>query len=234
METKYGAEQGHYREMDTLTTLAFFYPTKAAFFQKELGNYIVLSQRQHFDPFSVQGSYAGALGIPQFMPTSYLYYGVTYSQDKKKADLFENQDDAIMSVANFLMQNGWERDIPVAVEAKVIGNQYKSIIKTDSRKPLNPKLNLEELANYKVYSDDPNDSRMNGYWKANLMLFKGDKPEYWLGFVNFYVLTQYNNSDQYAMTAYFLGKELQRSYREYLDIKAKSVKNNTSKGQPGG
>lgn len=222
METQYGKKQGTFNVLDTLMTLAFYYPPKRTFFQKELGNFLILTHQFHLDLYSLKGSYAGALGIPQFMPSSYLAYAVSYSPSKKP-NLFINLDDAIVSVANFLMQQGWERDEPIAVEAKVLGEKYQAILKKDSRKPQQPTLNLEDLAEYQVYSDDPQDSRINGYWKANLMQFKNEKPEYWLGFQNFHVLTLYNNSDQYAMSAFQLGKTIQKAYRDYLSSKAKGI-----------
>ena len=222
IETKYGQEQGTYNALNTLVTLAFYYPPKAKFFQKELGAFIVLSHQNHFNPFAIRSSYAGALGIPQFMPSSYLDYGVGYP-NLFKANLFSNPKDAILSVANFLMQKGWENDQPIAVSAKLVGKNYESLVKQDANKPIEPSLNLENFAEKGVYDNDANDSRINPYWRANLMKFAGEKPEYWLGFNNFYVLTQYNNSDLYAMTVFELGKVLQKEYRSYLDSQAKKV-----------
>lgn len=220
IETKYGVKQGEFPALDTLITLSFYYPPKATFFQNELQSFILLSRIHGFNPEKVLGSYAGALGMCQFMPSSYLYYGISY-RGSKQSDLFRNSNDAIASIANYLMQKGWDRDEPVAVEAKIEGRDYKKIIKKDLRKPQAPQYSLENLADYEVYSDDPNDSRMNGYWKAYLVKFDGEKPEYWLAFNNFYVLTLYNNSDLYAMAVYDLARQLQKAYRNYLDIKAK-------------
>lgn len=234
METRYGIDEGEYSVMNSLVTLAFYYPPKAEYFQKELGKFIFLSHILQMPPYSIKGSYAGALGMPQFMPSSYLYYAVNSQGRFKNVNLFKNKEDAIYSIANFLMQNGWERDQPIAVEAKIMGNQFEKILKKDPNKPVDPKNTLEKLATYQVYSDDNNDSRMNGYWSANLMNFKGETPEYWLGFHNFYVLTRYNNNDQYAMTAFFLGKILQRDFRKYLNNKAKDQKMENKTNQPQG
>lgn len=223
IETKYGTEMGKFPVLDALSTLAFYYPSRAEFFQKELGSLFMLCYIQHLDPASLKGSYAGAMGMAQFMPSTYLFYGKSYS-GSKQVNLFDKDEDAITSIANYLMQEGWERDEPIALPALIKEKKFETILKKDSRKPEEPSLTIEKLAEYQVYSNDPQESRINGYWKANLMYFEGDKIPYWLGLNNFYVLTLYNNSDQYAMSVFRLGKALQQAYRNYLSNKAKENK----------
>ena len=121
VETYYGKQTGRHRVLDALTTLAFNYPKRADFFREELEQYLLLIREQDADVFSIKGSYAGAIGIPQFMPSSYRNYAVDFDNDGK-IDLSGNTADSIGSVANYLIAHGWEVVGPVATRAQVSDN----------------------------------------------------------------------------------------------------------------
>lgn len=113
VETYYGAKQGEFPVLDTLTSLGFYYPNRDEFFRNQLTEFLLMAREQHLDPTVIKGSYAGAMGIPQFMPTSYRAYAVD-DADKSHADLMNDTNDAILSVANYLHQHGWQANQPVA------------------------------------------------------------------------------------------------------------------------
>jgi membrane-bound lytic murein transglycosylase B len=196
VETKYGANAGSFRVLDALATLAFRYPRRADYFSKELENFILLTRDNHLDALTLEGSYAGAIGIPQFMPSSYLAYAVDFDGDGK-ADLAGDPDDAIGSVANYLSKHGWADGAPVAVRADVAG----AAPATDSR----PRRAVAELKGAGVTPLAPVD---DGAAAAVLKFDAGDGPEYWLGFANFYVIKRYNNSNFYAMAVAQLASEI--------------------------
>ena len=126
VETFYGRNTGRWRVLDALATLAFDYPPRAAYFRGELENFLLFARDLGVDVLDVKGSYAGAIGIPQFMPTSYLRYAVDFDGDGA-ADLRGNAADAIGSVANFLKQHGWRKGAPILVPARVNGDAWRSL-----------------------------------------------------------------------------------------------------------
>ena len=190
IETFYGRNTGRWRVVDALATLAFDYPPRAAFFRDELANYLVFARDAGIDVFSVRGSYAGAIGIPQFMPGSYLRYAVDFDGDGV-VDLRASAADAVGSVANFLRQHGWQANAPVMAAASVSGDGYRPF----SDGSVDPKHPVAELARAGVTVDGvPADARA-----ALIELENGDAPpEYRIGLANFYVLTRYNRSSFYA------------------------------------
>ena len=196
VETIYGRNAGNFRVLDALTTLAFDYPRRAPFFRSELENYLLLARDQQFDLLEIRGSYAGAMGIPQFMPSSYRNYAVDFNGNRT-IDLLREDVDAIGSVANYLQGYGWIRGEPVAVPAQVGGELSGDTGKTPR--------NLAEWAVVGVTAgadfapDKP----------ARLLDFTVEEgKEFWLAFNNFEVITRYNNSDFYAMTVLQLAGEL--------------------------
>lgn len=222
VETKYGTHMGDFRVIDALTTLAFGYAPQASLFQGELASFIAMVHTYHMDPTSLLGSYAGAMGQCQFMPSSYLNYAVDF-QDQNQPNLFSNKADVIFSVGNFLRQNGWEPNQPIAIPARIIGSQFQKILTSAANSPIEPTLTLEQLANYGVY---PIGGSYDQNLQANLISFQGSQaPEYWLTFHNFYVLTRYNTSNLYALAVYELSFKLQQAW----DIKQNQAKNITSK-----
>ena len=196
VETIYGRNAGSFLVLDALTTLAFDYPRRAAFFRSELENYLLLARDQQFDLLAIRGSYAGAMGIPQFMPSSYRNYAVDFNANRA-VDLLREDIDAIGSVANYLQGYGWIRGEPVAVRAQVGGELPEDVNKT-------PRSRAEWAAVGVVSGADfaPEKS-------ARLIDFTvEDGKEFWLAFNNFEVITLYNNSDFYAMSVFQLAEEL--------------------------
>ena len=197
VETLYGKNEGDFRVIDALTTLAFDYPRRAQFFRDELENYLLLAREQQFDLLSVRGSYAGAMGIPQFMPSSYRKYAVDFNGNHK-IDLIDEPVDAIGSVGNYLQGYGWIRGGKIAVRAAV-GEEIP---------PSHVQHALSEWAALGVTAAGAQrgDSRLLDFTVK-------DGKEYWLGYNNFDVITRYNNSDFYAMSVF----ELALALRNALD-----------------
>ena len=200
VETFYGAQTGRHRVLDALTTLAFNYPRRAKFFRDELEQYLLLTREQGTNTFSIKGSYAGAIGIPQFMPSSYRNYAVDFDSDGK-IDLSDNAADSIGSVANYLIAHGWEVGGPVATRAQISGDKpHQNLVK--EYKPLHTMEKMRKLGITPLI-DVPSDRQ------AMLIELKNDSEmEYWLGFNNFYVITRYNRSFHYAMSVLQLSEEI--------------------------
>lgn len=208
IETFYGRNTGRWRVIDALATLAFDYPPRAPFFRGELANYLLFAREQELDVFSVKGSYAGAIGIPQFMPGSYLRYAVDFDGDGA-IDLRSNPVDAIGSVANFLARHGWERGAPVQRGARVTGADHEALVDGN---PL-PRHTLEDLAKAGVEMRGaplPADTRA-----VLLRLQTPERPaDFRLGLQNFYVLTRYNRSMFYALSVAELAEQLRAARRK--------------------
>jgi membrane-bound lytic murein transglycosylase B len=200
VETFYGRQAGGYRVLDALATLAFDYPPRSAFFLGELEHYLLLTQEEGIDPLSLRGSYAGAMGQPQFMPSSYRNFAVDFDGDRKR-DLWNNTEDAIGSVARYLHEHGWQQRQAVTSPASVEGEGYQAFVD----KGMAPKTPVGELRRSGVIAaaDLPEDM------PAALIRLEGESaPEFWLGFNNFYVITRYNRSPLYAMAVYQLSEEI--------------------------
>lgn len=200
VETHYGKNTGSFRVLDALSTLAFDYPPRAAYFRKELERYLLLTREMGVDPSSLKGSYTGAMGLPQFMPNSYRHYAVDFNGDGKK-DLLGDVADAIGSVGNYFMAHGWLPDEPVAVQAQV------------DRPAGSPPLNMgfgvwRSVEEWRSLGVTPL-GRVAENQPAMLLNFEGeDGPHYWLALRNFYVITRYNHSSLYAMAVYQLSEEI--------------------------
>ena len=198
VETLYGRQSGGFRVIDALTTLAFDYPPRAAFFRDELEQYLLFARDQEFDVFSVKGSYAGAIGIPQFMPGSYRRYAVDFDGDGV-TDLRANPTDAIGSVANFLRMHGWRRGELIALPAHVTGVAHRAMLEAG----IEPKTPLGELRQHGV------EARAALPLDTPVALVDFETPgapiEYRLGLRNFYVLTRYNRASFYAAAVMDLG-----------------------------
>jgi membrane-bound lytic murein transglycosylase B len=204
VETRYGRITGRHGVLEALTTLAFDYPRRADFFRKELENYLLLTREEGIDPLSLQGSYAGAMGIGQFMPSSYRAYAVDFTGDGRR-DLWTNPVDAIGSVANYLAEHGWRHNEPVVQSAMVQGNAYQGVL-FEGRPP---NLSVTELAGYGIRAPAGVDASL----PANLLELEGRQgPLYWLAFNNFYVITRYNRSPLYAMAVYELARAIYTNY----------------------
>ena len=201
VETFYGRNTGSWRVVDALTTLAFDYPPRAGFFRSELENYLLMAREAGIDVFSVRGSYAGAIGIPQFMPSSARRYAVDFDRNGH-IDLQKSRPDAIGSVANFLKQHGWQRDADVAVQARVAGDAWRELVSGR----FEPKHSLTELRSAGVEFDSPEPA---GASAALVELSNLERPsEYRVGLRNFYVITRYNRSALYAAAVADLAEAL--------------------------
>ncbi|MBI2754283.1 MAG: lytic murein transglycosylase B [Betaproteobacteria bacterium] len=191
VETFYGRHIGRWRVIDTLTTLAFDYPPRAEFFRGELENYLLFARDSGTDVFSVRGSYAGAIGIPQFMPGSYLKFAVDFDGDGH-VDLRDNPADAVGSVANFLKQHGWRPGEHIALPAHVNGTAHRTMLEAG----IEPSFRLQDLKQHGV------ETRTSLALETPVALIDLETPgtatEYRLGLRNFYVLTRYNRSSFYA------------------------------------
>ncbi len=201
VETMYGNNSGKFSVLEALTTLAFDYPRRADFFRNELEQYLLLARDQDFELLKVQGSYAGAMGIPQFMPSSYRKYAVDFSGDGK-IDLLHDPVDAIGSVANYLKQYGWLSGEPVAARANVGENgRAGSLAETHT------------VAAWAASGVQP-DQQIAADKTARLVDFTAaEGKEYWLAFNNFNVITRYNNSDFYAMSVHQLAEALRDAFQ---------------------
>lgn len=198
VETFYGRNTGSYRVLDALATLAFDYPKRSLFFTKELENFLLLTREQRQDPLALKGSYAGAMGYGQFMPSSYRHYAVDQDGDGF-IDIWQNPEDAIASVANYFVRHGWQSDQPIATQA-VARSGYQSAL-INKLDPPRTSLKAHRAAGLKARGDYPL------HLAAMPMLLEGERgAEYWLGFDNFYVITRYNHSHRYAMAVYQLSE----------------------------
>jgi membrane-bound lytic murein transglycosylase B len=200
IETRYGQKMGNYRIIDALSTLSFDYPRRADFFRKELQQYLLLCRDEGINPIEPIGSYAGAMGIPQFMPSSYQQYAVDLDGDTHR-DIWKNPADAIGSVAHYLAQNGWSTGEPVAFPAKISGSGYARFLD----KSLKPAHTLDQLKRAGIGID----AHQPGGTRAHLIALEGEQgPEYWVTLNNFYTITRYNHSPLYAMLAYELAESI--------------------------
>lgn len=201
VETDYGNLQGTFPVFQTLTTLAFNYPSRSAFFKKELEQFLLLTRDYQLDPLKVTGSYAGAIGLPQFMPSSYRHYAASL-MGNKSIDLNNNHDDAIASVGNYLSKNGWKRQGEVAVPADIKGSAYQKVLNDK----FNPDIQSSKLTTFGI---QPKAKIPTEETKAVLVeLNRRDGNEYWLGFHNYYVLSTYNHNKQYVLTVFELSREI--------------------------
>jgi len=201
VETTYGERTGNYRVIDALATLAFDYPRRADFFRKELEHFLLLCREEGMDPLVPKGSYAGAMGFPQFMPSSYRRYAADLERDGKR-DIWSNPDDAIASVANYFAANGWQSGGAVAYPARVDGTPPPALL----GKNLKPRHSLADLRRHGIATAG---AAPTGTPLVNLLALDGEAgPEYWLTLHNFLVITRYNHSPLYAMAAYQLGREV--------------------------
>ena len=201
VETFYGRNTGSFRVMDALGTLAFGYPQRAAYFRDELEQYLLLAREAAFAPLSIKGSYAGAMGIAQFMPSSYRNFGVDFDGDGQR-DLWDNPDDAIGSVANYFHGKGWKTGAPVATLATTVAEPGKGL----ANHGWNFRMPLKTWPQVGIAANDPSHAQA----EAMLLELSGaNGPEYWLAYENFYVITRYNHSFHYAMAVWQLSRELE-------------------------
>ena len=199
VETYYGRYSGKYEVFNSLTTLGFDYPPRSKFFKKELKELLLLTREEEVDIETVRGSYAGAMGMPQFISSSYRHYAIDFANDGKR-DLWSNIEDVIGSVANYFSRHGWQKDEPVTYRVSL--NKGISDI---GRKKLKPSKTVKAYRKLGVEIDAP----ISGDTMASLIELKGrDGMEHWLGLKNFYVISRYNHSALYSLAVFQLSQEL--------------------------
>ncbi|MBL1320150.1 MAG: lytic murein transglycosylase B [Methylophaga sp.] len=209
VETRYGGNVGSYRVVDALSTLAFRYPPRSKFFRSELENFLLLTREENMSILDPVGSYAGAMGLGQFMPSSYRAYAVDFDGDEKR-DIWTNPDDAIGSIANYIKLHGWIVGESIAHRTELSSEVPTAFVE----KGYKPTLSREQLAAAGVslknvpYADD----------KIALISLTQEKgEEYWLVRQNFYSITRYNHSRMYAMTVKQLAELIRQRYEQTLN-----------------
>ena len=199
VETSYGRNTGKFRVLDALYTLAFEWPPRAEFFRSELEQFLLLAREQGIDPTKPRGSYAGAMGIAQFMPSSYRKYAVDFD-GSGRPDLSRNAD-AIASVANYMNAFGWESNGLIALPAAASGERIGEFVDLGWK----PAVSVAALADAGIRPR----AAVPGETEAAVLRLEGENgPLYFLGFNNFYVITRYNRSVNYAMSLFDLAEAL--------------------------
>jgi membrane-bound lytic murein transglycosylase B len=205
VESIYGRNTGKFGVLEALSMLAFNYPPRARRFRSELEHYLLLAREARLDTAGVKGSYAGAIGIPQFLPSSYRRYAVDFDGDGKR-DLVGSPADAIGSVANYYRSHGWRAGQIIAVPADVDANGAAALLELG----IKPQLKVGELKRRGVLPSAPVDEEPEA---ALIMAESETGPSYWLGLHNFYVITRYNRSINYALAVDELARELRAQYQ---------------------
>ncbi len=192
VETIYGGNTGGHRVIDALSTLAFDYPPRAPFFRQQLKEYLLLTREEQVNPLDLTGSYAGAMGLPQFMPGSFRAYAVDFDNDGH-IDIWQNPTDAVGSVANYFIEHGWQPGEQIVVRADIKSAAQADKGLSDS---LDPKITVKQLQKLGWTPRKSLDK------KTNVTAFRLDAEkgaEYWIGLANFHAITRYNRSVMYAM-----------------------------------
>ena len=202
VETFYGRNTGKHNVLRSLTTLAMDFPKREKFYTSELKNYLQFIREEKINnPAILTGSYAGAMGLGQFISSSYRNYAVDFNRDGY-TDLW-HPDDAIGSVANYFSKHGWKNGGDVTVPARILGNLYGNIVNTKATKPVH---SLSQLQQHGVSLQ----GKLNSKHVSLLQLQGANGLEHWVTGDNFYVITRYNHSPKYAMAVYQLAWEIKR------------------------
>lgn len=210
VETNYGKNTGSWYVIDALTTLAFDYPPRAPFFRSELMNYFILTREQKHNPLEFKGSYAGAMGYGQFMPSSYRNFAVDFNGDGF-TDIWNNTTDAIGSIANYFKKHGWQTGKPVVVPARLVKAREQVSAHASFNKVEPPALSVNE---WKKMGVVPN-AKIAARTPVISIEFDGvNGLEYWFGLQNFYTITRYNRSPMYAMAVYDLSQDIKAAMKE--------------------
>ena len=202
VETRYGGNTGAYPVMDAISTLAFLYPKRSAFFRSELEQFLLLAREEGVNPLNLTGSYAGAMGLPQFMPSSYRHYAVDFDHDNQR-DIWKNTADTLASIANYFVKHGWQPGQSVAFKVNLDKANADSFLSTD----LKPAIKAQQLKQAGIQLD----STIKPDELVKLLEYELEKGhEYWIGLHNFYVITRYNHSQLYAMAVYQLSQAIKK------------------------
>lgn len=212
VETIYGRRMGSFRVLDSLYTLAFELPARATFFRGEFEQFLLMARENGMDPGSIKGSFAGAMGMPQFIPTSYRRYAVDFDGDGK-VNLWDSPADTIGSVANYLHAFGWKSGEVTVVPARISGTEYKSVLEAG----LKPNQTLQEMQAKGIEATE----ELAGDTLVGLFtLDVADGQEFWLALNNFYVITRYNRSKNYAMAVHQLAQAIAREREQQEAVRA--------------
>ena len=202
IESHYGVNRGKFPVFDTLTTLAFEKNRRQRFYRKELEAFLLMTQREKVNPKNVRGSYAGAIGLGQFMPSNYLHYVVDFNGDGFHQ--MNNYADAIGSIAHYFKRHGWKKGMPVATRVHYSGNRYRGHKTGYTHAYRRASLKGIAPTSYFPYKG-----------KVHLIkLSRADYDELWYGTKNFYVITRYNHSAYYAMAVHQLAQRLKKAYKK--------------------
>ncbi|WP_051710265.1 lytic murein transglycosylase B [Andreprevotia chitinilytica] len=210
-ETLYGRNTGSFRVLDVLTTIAFDYPRRADFFMNELTEFLILAREENADPLSFMGSYAGAMGWPQFMPSSFRKYAVDWNGDHHR-DIWGTPVDAMASVANFLVAYGWQKGGAIMQPVNVAGDQIEPL--------LADKFNLHYTVEALMQKGVTPLTETDPAQQAVLFTLETEPgfTRHYLGFTNFYALTRYNKSTLYASAVAGLADQIRKAYTETKDL----------------
>lgn len=206
VETFYGRHEGTHPVLETLATLAFAYPPRADFFRSELEHFLMLAREETIDPTAVKGSYAGAMGMPQFIASSYRSYAVDFDGDGQR-QLWASKADVVGSVAAYLARHGWERGAPVAERVDPERPGYRRLVQRGMKPRVTP--NDLEAAGLSVEPSLDPDERVSVFEFAG-----AEGPEVWVGRRNFYVITRYNHSPLYALAVHQLAQRIRAAAQE--------------------
>ena len=216
IETYFGTRMGRYRVLDALATLAFAYPPRSAFFTSELESFLLLTREERVDATAALGSYAGAMGAGQFIPSSYRAYAVDGDADGKR-DLWTNWNDVLGSVANYFAKHGWRAGEPV-IDPATRGNGFAG------PEPRN-NLDLDGTVGSVTKLGYVFETTLPAEAPAAAYSFEaaGGGSEYWVGYHNFYVVTRYNRSTKYALAAHQLSQAIRSRYFETVASNTEAV-----------
>lgn len=205
IETRYGSTMGRHVVLDSLTTLTLEYPRRSDFSRAELEAFLLLSREEGLDPLTTRGSYAGAMGIPQFIASSYRAYAIDFNDDRRR-DLIGQPTDAIGSVANYLNSHRWRNGEPIVHAAQVAKGVDPQ---PHLNKGIEPKSTLGRLrsAGVGIDGDGPGETPV-----GLLRLEQADGFDYRVGYGNFYTIMRYNPSTLYAMAVFELSREIAKEY----------------------
>lgn len=212
IESSYGKNLGRFRAMDALATVAFDYPRRSEYFRQELEQFLLLAQEENVDPLSLYSSYAGAMGWPQFMPSSFRNYAVDFNDDGQR-DIWKTPADVIGSVAYYFHKFGWQANTPIVITAKPGEVELESL--------LAEKFELKRsLAEWQALNINRQDTSLAPDTKASLFRLETAPGQYsyWFGLNNFYVITRYNKSVNYAMAVYQLSTLLRAEFERPSQI----------------
>jgi len=211
VETRYGAHTGGYRVLDALHTLGFHYPRRGKFFREQLSHFLRFAREENLDPTDPTGSYAGAMGVPQFMPDSFRDYAVDFDGDGRR-DIWNNSVDVIGSVANYFVdKGGWRNGAAVAGQALGVTASHRELIEAGAKPSLAP----QRLSDTGITFDaSPEPGR-----KVSLLEFNTDDgKEHWVGMDNFYAIMRYNPRTKYALAVYQLAEAIRERHQQSVQV----------------